>query len=258
VELGHVFSGLADAARPLDVVRPPRAAVRHIYRDYVKRGIDIVLALVALVLLWPALLLVAVVIRLDSPGPALFVQKRVGKDGRPFNIYKFRTMSHALDDTAHRKFMQAFVRGDTAELASFLNGRRNVSGRLITSAGGNRPGTVYKPFAESQVTRMGRILRKTSLDELPQLLNVLKGEMSLIGPRPNVPWEVEAYKTWHKDRLTVLPGITGLAQIKGRSAIDFDTIAQYDIRYARCISLGLDLRIAIKTLSSVISGNGAY
>ena len=119
-------------------------------------------------------------------------------------------------------------------------------------------GTVYKPFTESQVTRVGRILRKTSLDELPQLWNILKGDMSLVGPRPNVPWEVEAYKNWHRDRLNVLPGITGLAQVRGRSAIDFDTIARHDIEYVRRISLGLDLHIAIKTISSVISGNGAH
>jgi lipopolysaccharide/colanic/teichoic acid biosynthesis glycosyltransferase len=235
-------------AHPLDVARPPAVVLRRIYKDYVKRGFDITLALVALLLLWPAFLLLALLIRLDSPGPAFFVQKRVGKDGRLFNILKFRTMSHALDDTAHRKLMQAFVRGDTTELASFM-GRRQNAGRI-------EPEPVYKPFAESQVTRIGRILRKTSLDELPQLLNVLKGEMSLIGPRPNVPWEVEAYKAWHRDRLGVLPGITGLAQVQGRSALDFDTIARYDIRYVRRISLGLDLRIAIKTVSSVISGKG--
>ena len=258
MELEHVQPKTADIARPLDIARPPTVVLRHLYRDCFKRVIDIVITLVALALLWPVLLLVAMLIRLDSPGPALFVQKRIGKDGQPFQIFKFRTMSHSLDDSAHRKFMQAFVRGDRAQLSAFARRRRGALGGPQTSGGHRASSAVYKPFAESQVTRTGRILRKTSLDELPQLFNILKGDMSLIGPRPNVPWEVEAYKTWHSDRLNVLPGITGLAQVSGRSAIDFDTIARYDIEYVRRVSLGLDLRIAIKTVSSVISGNGAH
>jgi lipopolysaccharide/colanic/teichoic acid biosynthesis glycosyltransferase len=204
----------------------------------VKRIFDLVITFIALALLWPVMLLIAALIKLDSRGPALFVQQRIGKGGRPFRIYKFRTMTHNLDDATHRKFMQAFVRGDI--------GKGNNDGKVI-----------YKPFSESQVTRIGRTLRKTSLDELPQLLNILKGEMSLVGPRPNVPYEVEAYKEWHKERLGVLPGITGLAQVKGRSAIDFDNIARYDIEYARRMSLRLDIRILIATVSSVFKGSGA-
>jgi lipopolysaccharide/colanic/teichoic acid biosynthesis glycosyltransferase len=258
VELEHVQPKYADIAGSLEIAHPPIFVLRRLYRDYLKRVFDIVITVVALALLWPALILIAVLIRLDSPGPALFVQKRIGKGGKPFQIFKFRTMSHSLDDSAHRKFMQAFVRGDMAQLSAFAQRRSGGLGGQYTPGGQRIPGTVYKPFAESQVTRVGRILRKTSLDELPQLLNILKGEMSLIGPRPNVPWEVEAYKTWHRDRLNLLPGLTGLAQIRGRSAIDFDTIARYDIEYVRRVSLGLDLRIAIKTVSSVISGNGAH
>jgi lipopolysaccharide/colanic/teichoic acid biosynthesis glycosyltransferase len=136
--------------------------------------------------------------------------------------------------------MQAFVRGDID----------NTS--LTTSP------AAYKPFKKSEVTSLGRILRKTSLDELPQLINVLIGTMSLVGPRPNVPWEVKAYKAWHRERLDALPGITGLAQINGRSAIDFDTIARYDIQYVRHVSLALDLRILFKTVWLVISGQGAH
>jgi lipopolysaccharide/colanic/teichoic acid biosynthesis glycosyltransferase len=146
-------------------------------------------------------------------------------------------MSHNVDDSAHRKFMQAFVRGDIGK--------------------GSDGTVVYKPFSESQVTRVGRLLRKASLDELPQLFNILKGEMSLVGPRPNVPYEVEAYKEWHKERLSVLPGITGLAQVRGRSSIDFDRIARYDIEYTRRMSLGLDLKILIDTVVSVFKCNGA-
>jgi len=244
-------TSLMDIVRPVDINRPPTIAAKGFYKDCLKRAMDILATLVALALLWPMLILLAVLIKLDSPGPALFVQQRIGKGGRPFYIYKFRTMSNSLDDSTHRKFMQAFVRGDISKLSAFARGRRNTYMRRTT-------GTVYKPFTESQVTRVGRILRKTSLDELPQLLNILKGDMSLVGPRPNVPWEVEAYKNWHRDRLNVLPGITGLAQVRGRSAIDFDTIARHDIEYVRRISLGLDLHIVIKTVSSVISGNGAH
>ena len=258
MELENIQHNFADTGRPLDIVRPPTIALRRLYRDYLKRVIDILATLVALALLWPLFIAIAVLIRLDSPGPALFVQKRIGKGGRPFQIFKFRTMSHSLDDSAHRKFMQAFVRGDMAKLSAFARRQRSAWTSSSASTDRHVHGTVYKPFSESQVTRIGHILRKTSLDELPQLLNVLKGEMSLIGPRPNVPWEVEAYKAWHRDRLNVLPGITGLAQVNGRSAIDFDTIARYDIEYVRRVCLRLDLRIVIKTVSSVISGNGAH
>jgi lipopolysaccharide/colanic/teichoic acid biosynthesis glycosyltransferase len=202
---------------------------------------DIVSALVVLFLLWPVMLAIAIFIKLDSSGPALFVQKRIGKDGRPFRIYKFRTMVHRLDDSAHRKFMQAFVKGG-------LSPRGSAS----------QSAAIYKPFTEAQVTRIGRILRRTSLDELPQVINVLKGEMSLVGPRPNVPYEVEAYSEWHRERLSVLPGITGLAQVQGRSTIDFDTIAKYDIQYARRIGLGLDVRILLYTALCVLRNEGAH
>jgi lipopolysaccharide/colanic/teichoic acid biosynthesis glycosyltransferase len=117
---------------------------------------------------------------------------------------------------------------------------------------------VFKPFRESQVTRTGRLLRKTSLDELPQILNVLKGEMSLIGPRPNVSWEVEAYKEWHRERLNALPGITGLAQVNGRSCISFDRIVEYDIEYIENQSLRMDLQILWLTVRSVIRADGAH
>jgi lipopolysaccharide/colanic/teichoic acid biosynthesis glycosyltransferase len=254
VELGNLQSDFADIALPLDIVRPPTLTerARHLYGKTLKRAIDLTISLVALILLSPLMILLAVLIRLDSPGPALFVQRRIGKGGHPFKILKFRTMSHSLDDSEHRRFMQAFVRGDIGGFSAFASRRQDARPDPSRSA------TVYKPFAESQATRIGRILRKTSLDELPQLLNILRGQMSLIGPRPNVPWEVEAYKSWHRERLDVLPGITGLAQVRGRSAIDFDTIARHDIEYVRRMSLGLDLRIALKTVSSVINGNGAH
>jgi len=213
------------------------------YEQIVKRVLDVMIATLALFFLCPVMAMLVVLIRLDSRGPAIFIQKRIGKNGRSFSIYKFRTMTHNLDQSAHVKFMQAYVSGAIEDHAC----RRNESSDVV-----------YKPFTEAQVTRVGRILRKTSLDELPQLINVLRGEMSLVGPRPNVPYEVEAYKEWHMERLAVLPGITGLAQVNGRSALDFDSICRFDISYARRMSLGLDLKIILQTVTAVFRGNGAH
>jgi lipopolysaccharide/colanic/teichoic acid biosynthesis glycosyltransferase len=198
---------------------------------------DVALCLLALPLALPLLAICALVIHLDSPGPIFFVQERIGKGGRRFRLFKFRTMSHDLDDSSHRDFMKAFV-----------------NGRISDDEDG---GAIYKPVQSSQVTRVGRILRKTSLDELPQLINVLRGKMSLVGPRPNVLWEFEEYKGWHNERLEVLPGITGLAQVRGRSGISFDSIVKYDIEYIERQSPTLDLKILWWTASSVIFGKGA-
>jgi lipopolysaccharide/colanic/teichoic acid biosynthesis glycosyltransferase len=195
------------------------------------------LSLLVLPFALPAMAVCAAAIAIDSPGPVLFVQNRVGKGGKRFKLYKFRTMYHNCDTDGHRAFMKAFVNGD-------MNGKVNGNG-------------VYKPFSNRQLTLVGRILRKTSLDELPQLINVVRGEMSLVGPRPNVPWEVEEYRGWHKERLEVLPGITGLAQINGRSNNTFDKIVRYDIEYIEIRSLRVDLQILWHTVTSVLVGKGA-
>jgi lipopolysaccharide/colanic/teichoic acid biosynthesis glycosyltransferase len=199
--------------------------------------LDPLIAVVALVLLSPILGVIALLIWLDSSGPALLVQTRIGKGGRPFPMLKFRTMFDRPRDPHHIAFMQAFIRGQVDQL-------------------GGQDST-FKPSLDSELTRVGKFLRKTSLDELPQLVNVIKGDMSLIGPRPNVPWEVDEYKEWHMQRLDVLPGITGLAQVNGRSGIDFDTIVRYDIEYARNQSLALDLQIIWRTFAAVADGKGA-
>ncbi len=203
--------------------------------------------------------LCALAVRLDSPGPAIFVQERIGKDGRPFKMYKFRTMRHNLDDSMHRAFMKAFVHGEIGPRSfAFPNSKAFRRAFAVLAAGSESPGDeVYKPLQASQVTRVGRFLRKTSLDELPQIFNVLRGEMSLVGPRPNVPWEVEEYQPWHHERLEVLPGITGLAQVRGRSGISFDTIVKYDIEYVENQSLSLDLKILFQTVMTVLSGRGS-
>ena len=218
------------------VVERPTVKIYRPYYNIVKRILEITICLIFLPFILPAFLIIALAIRWESPGPVFFVQERIGKGGRRFKIIKFRTMYHNIDDSYHRAFMRAFVNG-------------KVSGE-----GGER---LFKPFSKNQVTRVGRILRKTSLDELPQLFNVFKGEMSLVGPRPNVPWEVEAYKGWHIERLEVTPGITGLAQIRGRSSISFDDIVRADIEYIKKQSLWLDMKIMWWTFVVALFGKGA-
>jgi lipopolysaccharide/colanic/teichoic acid biosynthesis glycosyltransferase len=226
-----------------------------------KRVMDVTLSILAMPLLLPLMAVCALAIRLDSPGPALFIQERIGKGGRRFQMYKFRTMRYNLDDSHHRVFMKAFVNGEIGGNGNGKDGSAHMAFKKAFVNGQNgHNGTgkeIYKPVQASQVTRVGHILRKTSLDELPQILNVLKGEMSLVGPRPNVPWEVEAYRGWHHERLEVLPGITGLAQVRGRSGISFNCIVEYDIEYVERQNLALDLKILWWTLSSVIRGMGA-
>ncbi|OQY20916.1 MAG: hypothetical protein B6I34_08065 [Anaerolineaceae bacterium 4572_32.1] len=222
----------------LAIVSRPYVLPHRTLYHLAKRVMDIIIIVLALPLLLPLMALCALAVRLDSPGPVFFVQERAGKGGRQFRMYKFRTMHNNVDRSAHKDFMRAFVNGDIGQKDSSKN--------------------IYKPFQETQVTRVGRILRKTSLDELPQLFNVLKGDMSLVGPRPNVPWEVEEYRGWHKERLEVLPGITGLAQVQGRSGISFDRIVKYDIEYIEKQNLLMDLKVLGWTVLSVIEGKGAH
>jgi exopolysaccharide biosynthesis polyprenyl glycosylphosphotransferase len=194
-----------------------------------KRALDVGLVLLAAPLALPLAGLLALAIRLDSPGPVIFRQTRIGKGGRPFTTYKFRTMS---PDAEARK----------AELAA-LN---------------EADGPIFKIRNDPRVTRVGRVLRRTSLDELPQLWNILRGEMSLVGPRPPTPDEVAQYEHWHLRRLEVTPGLTGLWQVLGRSDTSFDEMVRLDIYYAENWSLGLDIRIVLQTIPVVLLGRGAY
>ena len=219
------------------VLERPGVKVYKPYYRTSKRFFEIILCLLLLPVLICVGAVIALLIRLDSPGPIFFVQERVGKGGRLFKMVKFRTMHHNLNVNSHQTFMKAFVNGKNP----------GAEGQKI-----------FKPFRSNEVTFVGRILRKTSLDEMPQLLNVLKGEMSIVGPRPNVVWEFEEYHGWHKERLEVLPGITGLAQVRGRSCITFDQIVEYDIEYVKKQSLRLDIKIVWWTISSVLFGKGAH
>jgi lipopolysaccharide/colanic/teichoic acid biosynthesis glycosyltransferase len=209
------------------------------FSDWIKRGLDVVASLALLLLLAPVLLVVATVVRLTSPGPILFRQRRLGKWGKPFKMLKFRTMYVNAGENPHYEFVTRFIK---------------ESGRGQTPA----KNQVFKLTNDPRITPVGRILRKTSLDELPQLWNVLIGEMSLVGPRPPLPYELACYAPWHRRRiLEAKPGITGLWQVMGRSRTTFDEMVRLDLRYARTRSFWTDLRILLRTPGAVVGGKGA-
>jgi len=208
----------------------------------IKQAIDALGSLMALIILSPIFLAIAVAIRLSSPGPILFRRKRIGQYGVPFTCLKFRSMHAVNDSRIHKEYVKRFIAGSVDAGVSDTDDK-----------------VVYKLTEDPRVTRVGRFLRKTSLDELPQLLNVLLGEMSLVGPRPPIPYELEAYDVWHRRRLLeVKPGLTGLWQVNGRSRLRFDDMVRLDLKYAQAWSLGLDLKILLQTPRAVFSGDGAH
>lgn len=195
-----------------------------------KRGLDLLAAIILLVLISPLWLLIALWIRIDSPGPVVFKQIRVGLHGEPYTIYKFRTMFSNADELMKAKL------AEVKDLESF----------------------VFQDKDDPRITPSGRFLRKFSLDELPQLLNILLGNMSLVGPRPEVPELVKLYTPEQRKRLEVMPGVTGLAQVNGRSELTVGETMAYDLEYVRRWSFWLDLRILVKTFFVVLTGKGAY
>ncbi|MBA2446485.1 MAG: sugar transferase [Chloroflexi bacterium] len=195
----------------------------------IKRVVDGVLAASALLVFAPLMALIALAIRLDSPGPVIFRHERVGKDRRRFTTYKFRSMRQDAE------------------------GQRQ---QLVKTTDGD--GKLFKLRDDPRRTRIGAFLRRSSLDELPQLWNVLKGDMSIVGPRPQIPDEVATYEDWHHKRLAVPPGLTGLWQVSGRSELTFDEMVRYDIYYIDNWSLGLDIRILLRTIPAVLNGRGAF
>jgi exopolysaccharide biosynthesis polyprenyl glycosylphosphotransferase len=208
----------------------------------VKRFIDIAGSCFALLFFLPLFIAIAIAVKLTSKGPVLFCQERVGRYGKKFRFLKFRSMCVNNDSGIHQEFVKRLIVGDS-----------NGSGPAHQGA------PVYKLTADPRVTPIGRFLRKSSLDELPQFLNVLKGEMSLVGPRPPLPYEADCYRLWHRTRLLAAkPGITGLWQVSGRSRVKFDEMVRMDLRYANSWSLWLDLKILIRTPQAVLFGNGAY
>lgn len=269
----EILTGMAGETHQLQGERLPSVAIagpdKRLYFR-IKRLIDIVLSLILLILLSPLFLLVAICIRLDSPGPVLFAQTRVGQNhrreggnhhpplppGQPerrlgghqqqqdvgarlFTLYKFRTMYHNCDQSLHKEFIKIF--------AQHQHRSSGLSGDSVP----------FKLIHDSRITKVGRFLRKTSLDELPQLFNVLKGEMSLVGPRPVPVYEVAEYSAWHRRRLEATPGITGLWQVRARGRGDIDEMARLDIEYIENQCLRLDMKILLQTVPAVLSGRGA-
>ena len=194
-----------------------------------RRTLDVVVSAAALLLLLPFLALIALLVCLDSPGPVLFVQTRVGKHGRPFPVFKFRSMFTDAEERLH-----------------------------TVLAANERSGPVFKMKRDPRITRCGRWLRRCSLDEVPQLLNVLRGEMSLVGPRPALPREVALYTPEQRQRLSVLPGLTGLWQVSGRATLSFEASVALDLAYVQRQSFGLNLSLLLRTIPAVLTGHGAY
>jgi exopolysaccharide biosynthesis polyprenyl glycosylphosphotransferase len=206
----------------------------------VKRVSDIVIATLAILLTSPVWLLIALLVKLGSRGPVLFKQERVGMDGRIFLCYKFRTMHAGADENVHRAAYE-----------------KNIAGIEDANVGSDDQPVFGKVKNDPRVTGVGKFLRRSSLDELPQLLNVVIGDMSVVGPRPPISYEVEAYELWHRRRLDMKPGITGLWQVSGRNRLNFDEMVRIDIYYIENWSLWLDLKIILLTLPAVLRGDGA-
>jgi lipopolysaccharide/colanic/teichoic acid biosynthesis glycosyltransferase len=199
------------------------------------RALDLVVAVVVLVVLAPVLLAIAIAVRLDSPGPAIFRQRRVGKDMQEFELYKFRTMRTGADTEPHRAYVRSLLTADQQP---------------------SQDGTLYKLSVDDRVTAVGRFLRSWSLDELPQLVNVLRGEMSLVGPRPVIPYEVEHYPESYMPRFSVKPGLTGLWQVSGRNQRTYHEMVCADVEYARRRTIWLDLKILGQTIPVVLRRRG--
>jgi len=208
------------------------------YRRW-KRGFDSVLALLGIVMISPVLAIIAIMIRLNSPGSPIFRQERVGKDERRFTLFKFRSMYVNNDDSKYKAFIAKYV-------------QENYIGTWD-----NKEQDLYEHIKDPRVTGVGRVLRKTNLDELPQLFNILKGNMSFVGPRPDIPFAVDMYKDHHKKRFSVMPGLTGLWQASGRKQLTFEEMIQLDMEYINKQSLFLDIKILFLTVGAFLRGEGS-
>jgi lipopolysaccharide/colanic/teichoic acid biosynthesis glycosyltransferase len=251
---------VARPAIPMERVLPqPRIATKRVRRlrlyFIAKRWMDILLSLGMIIFFAPLMLAIIVLIKRDSAGPAIFAQERIGSDVRgkgnrrswsmnAFTMYKFRTMYTNNDASTHKAFVQAMINNDDDTL-------NKIQGGAVTGA------DKYKMKHDPRITPVGRWLRKTSLDELPQLFNVLKGDMSLIGPRPALGYEVEMYSPAHLRRLEAKPGLFGLWQVKGRSSVSFEGMVKLDVEYIETQSLRNDIKILVETPFAVLKGKGA-
>jgi lipopolysaccharide/colanic/teichoic acid biosynthesis glycosyltransferase len=215
-----------------------QAASEPRWLSLLRRSADLLFSLTLILLFSPLLIAVAIAIRVDSHGPALFRQRRVGYGEREFTLYKFRSMRLDADPRGHREYVTALIKGEES----------------APEGGGEN---LYKVAVDNRITPVGRWIRRWSLDELPQLFNVLLGDMALVGPRPAIPYEVAEYPSWYLQRFTVKPGLTGLWQVSGRSERSYEEMVRLDIEYTERRSLGLDLSILLKTPWTVLSRKGA-
>jgi lipopolysaccharide/colanic/teichoic acid biosynthesis glycosyltransferase len=203
---------------------------------------DVAGSLLALALFSPLFLAIALIIKATSKGPVFFFQRRIGQYGESFTLLKYRTMCVNSEARIHQEYVRQLIAGTAEKQPS----DRNDNGH-------------FKLTRDPRITRVGSLLRKTSLDELPQFVNVLKGEMSMVGPRPPIPYEVESYDVWHRRRLLeVKPGLTGLWQVSGRSRVKFDDMVRLDLQYARNCSPWMDIKILLRTPGAVVLGSGAH
>jgi lipopolysaccharide/colanic/teichoic acid biosynthesis glycosyltransferase len=209
---------------------------KAVLREFGKRALDVAISVPAIVVLTPVFIVLWIAIHLDSPGPAIFCQRRIGRGEKPFNCFKFRTLRHNADQNVHR---EAIRRAWAREPLS------------------NDPDAPYKLTDDPRVTRVGGVLRRTSFDELPQLLNVLRGEMSIVGPRPAIPYELEHFQDWHHRRHIVKPGITGICQVRGRGRVCPEVMLEMDVEYAMNWTLWTDLKLIALTFPAVLWGRGA-
>lgn len=229
-----------------------------------KRAFDLVAAAAIVIVTSPLLLAVAILIKTTSKGPVLYRQTRVGLNGRQFTMFKFRSMRIDGSPSIHQQYTARWILGTTGQDGAGRNHEEsqerstNAMVRMDETlpVGSSNGSSAHKITDDPRVTRVGRFIRATSLDEMPQLLNVLRGEMSLVGPRPPIPYEVERYTTWHRRRLDVLPGITGLWQVSGRNRLTFEEMVDLDVRYIEEWSLGKDLEIVWKTIPSLLTDRG--
>lgn len=215
--------------------KPHAWLARYRFNTPIKRLCDLLIAGVLMIAASPVMLLTALAIWLIDGRPIFFRQRRVGIDGLPFELLKFRTMLPTASDTSHRNYASQWIE----------------EGRPYTN--GERP-PLFKIAADPRITRLGAFLRRFSIDELPQIINVLRGEMSIVGPRPAIPYEVEMYRDWHRRRLRALPGLTGLWQVSGRNHLSFDEMVSLDIEYIENWSLARDLEILARTPIAVLRG----
>ncbi|MCD6399505.1 sugar transferase [candidate division WOR-3 bacterium] len=201
---------------------------------FLKRVVDVVFSVISIIMLSPLFLIIAFLIKVSSKGPVVFKQGRLTKNLNGFVMYKFRSMYYNIDDSSHKEYIKKLIKGE------------------------NRKSKIYKMTRDNRITPIGYILRKTSLDELPQFFNVLKGDLSLVGPRPPLKYEIEEYKSWHKLRLKVKQGLTGFWQVFGRSLLPFDESVFLDIYYSFNRSIWMDLHIILQTIPNIVFGKGAY